>query len=153
MERINEQIIAVLKQCGVEIQSAMAAKGINASGRTSKSIKVKQSASGIRLVLAGDDHAPLETLEIGRPSGRVPYNFTDIIYQWSLDKNLNWGDAKQRKKIAGAVAWGKIRVFGTNRHASPVEVYSEPTKKAKVELMSDIRIAVAAMIKSATINF
>lgn len=153
MEGFNEQIIAALNQCKAEIQAAMAAKGINASGRTSESLQVVQAEDGFRLILAGTQHAPLETLEIGRAGGRVPYNFTDIIYQWSLDKGLSWGSPKQRRKIAGAVAWGKIRVSGTDRHETPVEVYSEPVKKARARLNEDIRLAIATIIRTANTNF
>lgn len=153
MESINGQIATILNQCKAEIQAAMDAKGINASGRTSNSLQVQTSDKGVRLVLAGKDHAPLETLEIGRAGGRVPRNFTDIIYQWSLDKGLQWGTDRERRRIAGAVAWGKIRHEGTDRHKTPVEVYSQPVKKARTKLQEDIRIAIAAMLRTANTNF
>lgn len=150
---IEQDILRVLMQTRDEIRANMASKGINASGRTSASLTAEQYADGVRLYFKAGDRAPMETLEIGRPAGKVPYRFTDIIVQWSKDKGLNWGNEKQRRKIAGAVAWGKIRRFGTNRHTHPVDVYSTPMQQAKERLQKDIRVAIVGMMQTATANF
>ena len=150
---LQEDILRILNQTRDEIRANMASKGINASGRTSDSLQVIRDDKGMRLVFAAGERAPMETLEIGRPGGKVPYNFTDIIVQWSLDKGLNWGDDKARRKIAGAVAWGKIRPFGTNRHENHEDVYSTPVHKAVAQLGNDIRAAIFAEIQTAKTNF
>lgn len=134
---LQQEILQVLMQTRDEIRANMSSKGINASGRTSESLTAAVYKGGVKLYFSAGDRAPMETLEIGRPGGAVPRNFTDIIYQWSLDKGLNWGNEKARRKIAGAVAWGKIRPFGTNRHENPVDVYSTPVAKAR-EVLSKI---------------
>lgn len=150
---LEEDILRVLTQTRDDIRANMASKGINASGRTSASLTAEVYAKGVRLYFKAGDRAPMETLEIGRPAGRVPRNFTDIIVQWSKDKGLNWGNEKQRRKIAGAIAWGKIRRFGTNRHEHPEDVYSTPMKKAEAEIKTDIRAWFRGEINRATANF
>lgn len=154
---IEQDILRVLMQTRDEIRANMASKGINASGRTSASLTAEQYADGVRLYFKAGDRAPMETLEIGRPAGKVPYRFTDIIVQWSKDKGLNWGNEKQRRKIAGAVAWGKIRRFGTDRHTHPVDVYSTPIQRAKERVAVVVSRTLADMLKgsmeSANNNF
>ena len=133
-DTLKQDIVRLLTQTRDEIRANMAAKNINASGRTSASLTVGEYRGGVRLYFKPGNVAPMETLEIGRPGGRVPSNFTDIIVQWSKDKGLAWGNEKQRRKIAGAVAWGKIRRYGTNRHENPEDVYSTPVEKARREI-------------------
>ena len=105
------------------------------------------------MYFAAGDRAPMDTLEIGRPGGAVPRNFTDIIEQWSKDKGLNWGSDKQRRKIAGAVAWGKIRRFGTDRNTNPVDVYSTAMEKAKEQIAKVVLVPFQAEIKNTINNF
>lgn len=137
-----------LNRLQADIVAAIESNGITASGRTQQSLQVVQYEGGVKLIAAAGNRAPIPTLEIGRPAGAVPKNFTDIIVQWSKDKGLQWGDDKQRRKIAGAVAWGKIRPFGTDRHAHNVDVYSTLTSEAA----NDIRLKVLATIKEEIYN-
>lgn len=154
---LEEDIMRVLTQTRDEIRANMASKGINASGRTSASLEVQEYNGGMRLVFAAGNVAPMETLEIGRPGGKVPYEMTDIIVQWSKDKGLNWGDEKQRRKIAGAVAWGRIRKIGTQRHwdkSKRADIYSTPVERAKERLRAVVGAAILAHIKEvANTNF
>ena len=150
---LEQDILRILTQTRDEIRANMSAKGINASGRTSASLTAEPYAKGVRLYFKAGDVAPMQTLEIGRPGGPVPYNMTDIIVQWSRDKGLNWGDEKQRRKIAGAVAWGKIRRIGTDRHANPVDVYSTPVAKARKEIAAIAVKNLWTEIQTAVNNF
>lgn len=144
---IQEEVIKVLTQARDEIRANMAANNINASGRTSASIDVRQEGGTITLGSQGEHVAPLYTLEIGRPGGNVPGGFRTtkagvvdvsntfkwILIQWAKEKGfeLNWG---------GATMLGRrIAQQGTNRYMSPVDVYSTPTTKAVGELRSVIR--------------
>lgn len=151
---LAQDIQKELLQCRSEIVATMSQKNITASGRTAASMEVVQDSNGVRLILRGTEHAPLETLEVGRPGGKMPRNATDIVMQWSKDKGLNWGDDKARRRIAGAVAWGKIRKYGTGRHSHPTEVYSIPVKNAQDNIRKDIRAAVTqTMYQAAKTNF
>ena len=121
---IIDEVVNILLDVRAEIQSNMESKGINASGRTSRGMQVQRYESGVRLVLAGDDVAPLATLEVGRAGGRVPRGFTDIIEQWSREKGLTFANEKDRRSFAYFTA-RKIAREGTERHKMPVDVYSD----------------------------
>lgn len=167
---LRKDIVSVLEQCKSEIQANMAAKGINASGRTSRGFQVLADGGSIALVLSHEEKglapmtpryigyvqtgvAPLRTLEIGRPSGRVPKGFYYIIKQWTRDKGLSFSRESERQTFAYFLA-RKIAREGTRRHTANVQVYDVPVKKAKSIIMSDIRAAVAgAMMTAAESNF
>lgn len=167
---LHKDIVSVLEQCKAEIQATMAAKGINASGRTSRGFRVEEYSGGIRLVLAHEEHAtieckprgmggvqvgvaPLQTLEIGRPGGRVPKGFYYIIKQWTRDKGLSFGKESERQTFAYFLS-RKIAREGTRRHAEKVQVYDLPVKKAKSIIMSDLRTAVTnVMVEVTKSNF
>ena len=86
-------IVEALEKAKQQIQDNMAAKNINASGRTSRSFRVERYDRGVRLVMGGtgEPTAPLEPLELGRPAGPIPANMTDILVQWSKDKGIPFG--------------------------------------------------------------
>lgn len=85
VEDIKKELMAELEKVKLEIQANMQAGGVNASGQTSKSLKVVPYESGVRLISDGTG-APFSTVEAGRKPGKVPYNFVDIIFQWSKIK-------------------------------------------------------------------
>lgn len=146
---IEQEILRILTQARDEIRANMASKGINASGRTSASLTAERYGGGLRLYFKAGDVAPKDTLEIGRPGGKVPRNITDIIGQWSIDKGLNWGDEKARRRIAGAVGWGKIRKEGTDRNKKHEDVFTTPMNKAADEVRADIRKMIAGELHTA----
>lgn len=135
----------ILELARQEIQEEMAAKGINASGRTSRSFRVERYETGVRLVMGGtaERTAPLETLEVGRPGGNVPGGFRTtkagvrdvsntfkaILIQWAKEKGISdfgWGQA--------TILGRRIAAEGTNRHKNPTNVYSEAIVKAANEV-------------------
>lgn len=139
MEILASEIVRILTQARDEIRANIANAGENASGRTSASLATEVYSEGIRLLFRAGDVAPMDTLEVGRPAGKVPYNITDIIYEWSLAKGLDWGNDKARRKIAAAVGWGRIRRFGTDRHENHVDIWRTPQQKAVAEVRKGIR--------------
>lgn len=159
---LENDIVRVLTQCRDEIRANMASKGINASGRTSKAFEVRRYKGGIMLVLAGSEHAPLETLEIGRPGGNVPGGFRTtkagikdvsnvfkyMLVQWAAEKGIpdfGWGQATMLGR--------RIAEKGTLRHSNPEDVYSTPVGKAEDELRGDIRASIAGQIYAVLRNF
>ena len=130
-----------------EIRGNMATKGINASGRTSSSITVRQLQTGVQLVGGGDDTAPIATVEVGRGGGAVPYGFTAILEQWSIDKGLSFETAARRHSFAYLLA-KKIAREGTHRHAFPEDVYSGTVDVA----VKDIREIVAKEVGRVVIS-
>lgn len=120
----------------------MAANNINASGRTSDSFRVVDYGDGhVALVMGGEGTAPLVTLEVGRPGGKVPYGFTDILVEWSKNKGIAFPDDRMRKTFAWFLG-KRIEREGTLRHQTPVDVYSSIVQDAVSRLKTGIVQAV-----------
>ena len=147
---VKQIVLEILETAKIEIQENMATEGINASGETSASLTVTVDGDLVRL--SNENKTPFETTEHGRPSGNVPRNFTDIIYKWHKDKGLDWGDEKEAKKIAGAVAWGKIRKFGYGRPSGTTfgsekkDIYSPALEKIKEKIEKEIEIKITKIL-------
>ena len=147
----NKIAVEILEAAKLAIQQNMESEGINASGETSNSLAVTVNGNFVRL--SNENKNPFETTEEGRPSGKIPGNFTDIILQWHKDKGLNWGEEKEARKIAGAVAWGKIRKFGYGRPSGTFfgskkkDVYSPVIEKAREKLEVDLKNEIEVKIK------
>jgi hypothetical protein len=148
---IIDEVVNILLEVKDEIQAEMAAKNINASGRTSAGMQVQRYESGVRLVLTGDDVAPLATLEVGRQGGKVPMGFTDIIERWSRDKGLQFADEKDRRRFSYLTA-RKIAREGTHRHKMPTDVYSGAVVKGMERLRKTIKAELTQYIHETLIN-
>lgn len=142
MAQLYADIVQLLEQAKADIQASMAMNGINASGRTSDSFHVVATDDHIMLVMGGDGTAPLATLEIGREGGKVPYNFQEILYEWSKNKGIPFSDDRQRKTFSWFLSQ-KIKREGTQRHKTPVDVYStivhETVEKLKPAIVQAVR--------------
>ena len=147
----NKIAVEILEAAKLAIQQNMESEGINASGKTSASLEVYEH--GDIVGLANSNSNPFETTEEGREPGNVPRNFTEIIYQWHIDKGLNWGDEKEAKKIAGAVAWGKIQRFGYGRPSSShfgsvkKEIYTPEIEKVKLKIERELQLQIIKLLK------
>lgn len=148
---IIDEVVNILLEVKDEIQAEMVAKNINASGRTSAGMQVQRYESGVRLVLTGDDVAPLATLEVGRQGGKVPMGFTDIIERWSMDKGLQFADEKDRRRFSYLTA-RKIAREGTQRHKMPTDVYSGAVTKGMERLRKTIKAELTQYIHETLIN-
>ena len=144
---IAAKIVTILERCKKEIQAAMAAGGVNASGRTSASLKVETYAGGVRLVSSGEKIAPFETLETGRKAGKVPFGFTAILVQWSKDKGIEF--AKESKRRSFAFLLGrKIKKEGTKRYKTPrKDIYSPAVREAVAAIKKEIQVHISKAIK------
>lgn len=149
---IEEQVQRQLEDAAESIKKNLDDNKINASGRTSRAIKVQRIASGFVLgkFPEGERTAPLQTLEIGRPAGKVPKGFKYIIWDWMDDKGISTGDPKTDARIAGAIAYGKkgIKNIGTRRHREHKDVFSTPVKMAAAEISRNINAIFATEIKN-----
>lgn len=138
-DNVSNTIASILTQARDEIRANMQAQNINASGRTSAALQVRQNGSRIELVKEAGDNAPFQTLQYGRASGKVPAGFYYIIKQWTRDKGLQFDTESKRGTFAYFVA-RKIAREGTKRHETPnTQVYSEPIKKAVETVSQDVR--------------
>lgn len=114
-----------------EIRMNMQAAGVNATGKTSASVRVRETDNKLQLVIGGEDTAPAFTLEIGRRGGKVPAGFVEILKQWSIDKGINFSSESERARFAYFLS-KKIAREGTERNKNNIDVYSS-TVKAKAE--------------------
>lgn len=142
---IIDEVVSVLEACAEEIKAEMQSKGINASGRTSNAIKVERYEGGVRLVIEAGNVAPLGTLEVGRAGGRVPFMFSTIIQQWAKDKGLSFATEGDLKRFAFLTS-RKIASRGTERHASPTDVYSAAVMRAKDKIKDSIKMTLTDYI-------
>ena len=147
MSEIANNVVQRLEKLKADIQAAMVANNINASGRTSASLAVVEYEGGAKLVAGAGNRAPLPTLEIGREGGRVPKGFYQILVQWSIDKGIAFSSERERHTFAYFLG-KKIAREGTARHAVHVDVYSTLTQQAADEIGGMILAEVKELIKS-----
>ena len=148
-DNVSNTIAGILTQARDEIRANMQTQNINASGRTSSALQVRQNGSRIELVKVAGENAPFHTLQYGRAGGKVPAGFYYIIKQWTRDKGLSFSNETERGTFAYFTA-RKIASEGTKRHETPNEqVYSEPIKKATESIESVVKDYVLARISAA----
>lgn len=124
---VRSILYRALHEAKVRIQQNLETTGTNASGRTSRSLEVVvDNTSG---TLFG--RQAFGTVETGRRAGRVPYGFTEIIYQWMQDKGVHaerYGRRSQRSAdmsmaylIAKKIAREGSKLY---RDGGRVDIYS-----------------------------
>ena len=164
---LEGQIIKILEETRDEIRANMEAQKINASGRTSASLRVEKFEGGYRLIggtnskhnipdypfggVQANDTAPIPTLEVGRAGGGeppVPRGFYYIIREWSRAKNINFTSEKERSTFAYFLS-RKIAKEGTKRHTAPADVYSTPVMVARQRIEQAVNATIANTIKAA----
>lgn len=125
MAELKENIINILTQAVADIRQRMADENENASGRTSASLRVEDRGSSVAIVIGSETErtAPAGTLEVGGGPGKRFPSFKGLIYQWSKDKGISFDDERERWRFAVCTA-RKIEEEGTQRHKSPVDIYS-----------------------------
>lgn len=147
-DNVSNTIAGILTQARDEIRANMQTQNINASGRTSAALQVRQNGSRIELVKEAGENAPFQTLQYGRSGGKVPAGFYYIIKQWTIDKGLQFDTESKRGTFAYFTA-RKIAREGTKRHETPnTQVYSEPIKKAVETVSQEVRRAISDSIKA-----
>lgn len=150
MESPEEYIRKTLEEARDEIKVTLSGQKINASGKSSEGFRTRFTDSRAQLYYTrSDGAAPLSTLEKGRPAGKVPRNFVEIIEQWSRDKGLTFSSEKERRSFAGAVVFGKHIPKGWGRPAPTVYgsrdwnyslVVDQTAEKLKKELGNYVRV-------------
>lgn len=168
MESLEQQIIAILTQTRDEIRANMQAKNINATGRTSASLRVEKYEGGIRLIggtegthavqdapsvlgIEAADTAPIPTLEFGRAGGGnppVPRGFYYIIRDWTRAKGISFSSESERGTFAYFLA-RKIAREGTRRNRFPADVYSTPVLNARERIDEAVKMSIQNTIRAA----
>jgi len=71
-----------------EIQTNLESTGTNASGKTSKSLRIEETEMGARIL----GRKAFGTVEVGRKAGKIPLSMNKIIRQWIIDKGITWNE-------------------------------------------------------------
>ena len=154
MADVRSAIVQSLTNAQSSIRANMESQHVNASGRTSKSLRVEDRGDRIVLVIGGSQFgrtAPLETLEIGsKPAPRGDW-FKSVIFQWTKDKGLSFENESHRWAVSTIIA-RNIEEFGTERHRNPINVYTSVVEQTKRDIQSliygDFREMIRTQIKS-----
>lgn len=150
------QILEQLTNARDEIRTNMSDKGVNASWRTSESLRVEDRGDSLVLVIGGDRArfgrtAPLETLEIGSKPGLRGDWFKSIIHQWTIDKGMSFESESHRWAVSTIIA-RNIEEGGTGRFRNHIDVYTSVVgntmKGLRSILAQDFQTLVNTMIKS-----
>lgn len=158
MADVRSAIVQSLTNAQSSIRANMESEHVNASGRTSKSLRVEDRGDRIVLVIGGSQFgrtAPLETLEIGsKPAPRGDW-FKSVIFQWTKDKGMSFPDDDKWESHRWAVSTiiaRNIEEFGTERHRNPINVYTSVVEQTKRDIQSliygDFREMIRTQIKS-----
>ena len=161
---MREEIIKILTECKAEIINNMQSEGVTVTGRTAGSLAVEDRGDHL-LLLQKPEGAPLETTQFGRPAGKVPTGFRQIIKQWIVDKKIptnpipyirtpsaNWQpmytpEERGLAAAAGAIAH-KIATKGTERFSNPnTNIYTEPIDKAIDKISSFLLTEITTNIR------
>lgn len=145
-------IVDSLTKARDEIRLNMSSEGVNASGRTSNSLRVEDRGNSIVLVIGGDRSkygrtAPLETLEVGSRPGLRGDWFKSVIHQWTIDKGMAFENESHRWAVSTIIA-RNIEAEGTARHRSPIDIYSSTTERTTENIRSLIAGDFAQMMKT-----
>lgn len=128
------------------IKSNLDTTGTTASGRTKDSIEVVADMG--ELTIYGRRF--FEGVETGRPAGKIPYRFQDIIRQWMDDKNIadQFGQKEWQKRNAAYLIAQKIKDSGTKlyRDGGRTSIYTDVINEELPKLEEEIRIKVVESI-------
>lgn len=123
-------------KCVADIQAAMSAASLNASGRTSASLGYKQDTWRLT-IFADGEHAPIFTLQNSvKPTPRGGNGFFPEILQWVKDKGLTVKQGPRQslasaQKAAAQAIYHSIWERGTRRTYPPSkDIYSPALDEA-----------------------
>jgi hypothetical protein len=149
---IEQKITEVLERLRDDIANDLDQKGITASGRTRDGLKVIRYSGGIKLVSTSGN--PLSTTEIGRPSGKVPFGFKELLFQWSKDKGIPFESDKERKSFAYLLArriakegFGRPSKAGNSFGSKDPTIYSDKIPNTVTEIKEALKLEIKQIIK------
>jgi hypothetical protein len=150
MSAYTEELDSVLSDWGNRvadrIKSNLDTTGTTASGRTKDSIEVVADMG--ELTIYGRRF--FEGVETGRPAGKIPYRFQDIIRQWMDEKGISdqFGQKEWQKRNAAYLIAQKIKDSGTKlyRDGGRDDIFSNVINEMLPELEEKLTIAVKESI-------
>lgn len=162
---LEAKILDILNDARDDIRANMEREHVNASGRTSASIRVEKKDGHLFLIggnnkthgvagaqgIQAPDTAPIPTLEIGRKGGGnppVPRGFYYIIREWTRVKGISFFNESERNTFSFFLS-RKIAREGTMRNKTHINIYSEPVNKAKIKISDAIKSEFGNSIRAA----
>lgn len=160
---ITDFVKTEFDRCATAIAQRLDDTRTTASGRTKDSLKVTVVENVFTLL----GRHPFATVETGRQGGKTPINFTEILKQWAVDKQISlqpinyvripserWQpkytpQERALNRFAGAVAH-KIRTEGSKlyRDGGREDIYSEEVEKT----IRVIREGLGTLVRSEVIT-
>lgn len=135
-----------------KIQENLESTGTNASGRTSDSLEYELTDTGLRIL--GRQY--FQSVEQGRPGGKVPYRFQDIIRQWMSDKGISeqFGEKEWQRRSAAYMIANFIKENGTSlyRSGGRDDIYTSVIDEELKKLEEQISIQVDEYVRT-NINY
>lgn len=153
---VRQVIVESLTKARDKVRDNMANEGVNASGRTSASLRVEDRGRAIVLVIGGNEGqfgrtAPLDTLEIGSRPGLRGDWFRSVIHDWTIDKGMTFENESHRWAVSTIIAQN-IEDEGTKRFRNPIDVYSSVLGNTSAEIRSliagDFKTMMQTMIRT-----
>lgn len=111
IHNLDEMLSEWAENVIVRIQENLDSTGTTASGKTKESLEYELTDTGVRIL--GRQY--FQGVELGRPAGKVPDRFQDIIRQWMKDKGIEsqFGEKEWQKRNAAYLIAQKIKESGT----------------------------------------
>ena len=154
MKTPNELVLDCLERVRLRIWQNIDTTNTKASGKTQESMWIERTPTGGRLW----GRPYFQSVETGRPAGRVPFNFVSIIKQWIIDKGISikqvaYKTSRQHKysvqerslnMAAGAIAHN-IEVSGTRlfKQGGRHDIYSDVIAEEVAQLRRELAVSVA----------
>lgn len=100
-----------MSQFKLQIKSKMMQYKKWVTGTTWNTIEpyAAEEDGNLKIGLQSSNPITVKVQETGRMPGKVPFDFEDIIYQWSMDKGIQFRNQDERRKFANAVKWKMMK--------------------------------------------
>lgn len=110
-ERDLMRFTRLMSQFKLQIKSKMMQYKKWTTGKTWNTIEpyATEENGTLSIGLKSTNPIPVKVQETGRGPGKVPIDFEDIIFQWSMDKGIQFKNQDERKKFANAVKFKMMK--------------------------------------------
>lgn len=148
-KKYESELLSIGGEIIEAIRSKLASENINASGNLSESLESTVTDYGLQIW--ANDY--MRYAEMGRPAGKIPSDFADILEQWISDKHISVPSGLTPHRFASSIAH-KIRLYGSARYRNnePVDLITDAVEKAMPDVEDKLgQVFVATINKNLTI--
>lgn len=134
----------------IQIQDNLDSTNTTASGRTKDSLRYEISDDEFSQTLRIYGRPYFQGVEEGRGAGKVPFKFTDILFQWATDKGIitQFGDTESKQRSVLYVVGQSIKAHGTRlyREGGRNDIFSNVINEELPKLEDDVSFFVKQSI-------